>query len=143
MCSTLVVILDSSAVAAVSHYGALQGLDKQETVQKYGKEQVNVWRRSYDIPPPPVDVTSSHYPGNDIKYQSIPAAAAIRTESLKVSYAVPVLTAVSTRLSLASFNIHPSSLYLRVLLLVSDYSGSRGAFLPVLHRPFDQVSRLP
>jgi hypothetical protein len=47
------------------HYGALQGLDKQETVDKYGKDQVLIWRRSYDIPPPVVDRSSPHHPGND------------------------------------------------------------------------------
>ena len=47
------------------HYGALQGLDKQETVDKYGKDQVLVWRRSYDVPPPVVDRSSEHHPGND------------------------------------------------------------------------------
>jgi 2,3-bisphosphoglycerate-dependent phosphoglycerate mutase len=50
------------------HYGALQGLDKQETVDKYGKDQVLVWRRSYDIPPPPVDKASEHHPANDPRY---------------------------------------------------------------------------
>ena len=47
---------------------AVQGLDKQETVDKYGKDQVLVWRRSYDIPPPPVDKTSEHHPANDPRY---------------------------------------------------------------------------
>ena len=50
------------------HYGSLQGLDKQETVDKYGKDQVLVWRRSYDIPPPTVDKTSEHHPANDPRY---------------------------------------------------------------------------
>jgi 2,3-bisphosphoglycerate-dependent phosphoglycerate mutase len=50
------------------HYGALQGLDKQMTVDKYGKDQVLVWRRSYDVPPPTVDTTSEHHPANDPRY---------------------------------------------------------------------------
>jgi len=50
------------------HYGALQGLDKQETVDKYGKDQVLIWRRSYDVPPPVVDKTSPHHPANDERY---------------------------------------------------------------------------
>jgi 2,3-bisphosphoglycerate-dependent phosphoglycerate mutase len=50
------------------HYGALQGLDKQETVDKYGKDQVLVWRRSYDTPPPVVDKSSPHHPANDPRY---------------------------------------------------------------------------
>mmetsp|Transcript_2572 Transcript_2572/g.3644 ORF Transcript_2572/g.3644 Transcript_2572/m.3644 type:complete len:287 (-) Transcript_2572:214-1074(-) len=51
------------------HYGNLQGLDKQETVDKYGKDQVLVWRRSYDIPPPIVDKSSPHHPSNDPRYE--------------------------------------------------------------------------
>mmetsp|Transcript_7584 Transcript_7584/g.9349 ORF Transcript_7584/g.9349 Transcript_7584/m.9349 type:complete len:284 (+) Transcript_7584:75-926(+) len=50
------------------HYGALQGLDKQETVDKYGKDQVLIWRRSYDIPPPVVDKSNEHHPANDPRY---------------------------------------------------------------------------
>jgi len=64
------------------HYGALQGLNKQETVEKFGIEQVTIWRRSYDVPPPPCDEDSEHAPSNDPKYWSNPAAAQIRTESL-------------------------------------------------------------
>jgi len=52
------------------HYGSLQGLDKQETVDKYGKDQVLVWRRSYDVPPPVVDKSSPHHPSNDPRYAS-------------------------------------------------------------------------
>lgn len=66
------------------HYGALQGLDKQETVAKYGIDQVTVWRRSYDIPPPPCEKTSEHYPANIEKYKSVPESHTIDTESLKV-----------------------------------------------------------
>ena len=46
----------------------MQGLDKQETVDKFGKDQVLVWRRSYDVPPPTVDRTSPHHPDNDPRY---------------------------------------------------------------------------
>lgn len=67
------------------HYGALQGLDKQETVQKYGKEQVLVWRRSYDIPPPPCDSGSPMLPANDEKYAAFPEAQKVTTESLKTT----------------------------------------------------------
>lgn len=67
------------------HYGALQGLDKQETVKKFGKEQVQVWRRSYDIPPPALEDSSEMLPAKDVKYQHIPEAAAVRTESLKIT----------------------------------------------------------
>lgn len=65
------------------HYGGLQGLNKQETVDKYGKDQVLIWRRSYDTPPPECDITSSHYPLNDPKYKALNLQ--IRTESLKTT----------------------------------------------------------
>lgn len=67
------------------HYGALQGLDKKATVDKYGTEQVNIWRRSYNIPPPACDSSSPHSPSNDDKYKGIPAAEAVRTESLETT----------------------------------------------------------
>lgn len=63
------------------HYGALQGLDKQETVDKYGKDQVLVWRRSYDTPPPPVDLKNEHHPANDPRYAGFEFADEF-TESL-------------------------------------------------------------
>jgi 2,3-bisphosphoglycerate-dependent phosphoglycerate mutase len=66
------------------HYGALQGLNKQETVDKYGLEQVTQWRRSYDIPPPACQEDSPHCPSKIPKYAGIADAAAVRTESLKV-----------------------------------------------------------
>lgn len=50
------------------HYGSLQGLNKAETAQKYGDEQVLVWRRSYDIPPPPMNKEDEGYAGNDRRY---------------------------------------------------------------------------
>ncbi|KAH8048398.1 phosphopyruvate hydratase [Aureococcus anophagefferens] len=56
------------------HYGSLQGLDKAETVEKHGKDQVQVWRRSYDVPPPDVAGDSEHHPANDAV---IPKAGAV------------------------------------------------------------------
>jgi 2,3-bisphosphoglycerate-dependent phosphoglycerate mutase len=67
------------------HYGALQGLDKQQTVQKFGKEQVLVWRRSYDVPPPACEPGSPMLPANDPKYAGLAEAQAIATESLKTT----------------------------------------------------------
>jgi 2,3-bisphosphoglycerate-dependent phosphoglycerate mutase len=67
------------------HYGALQGLNKQETVDKHGKEQVLVWRRSYDIPPPPIDESSEYFPGNDPMYAGVPKSELPKTESLKLT----------------------------------------------------------
>lgn len=53
------------------HYGTLQGLNKSETAEKYGDEQVLQWRRSYDIPPPPIDKSDSRWSGNDPNYSNI------------------------------------------------------------------------
>merc|ERR1712129_501551 len=64
------------------HYGALQGLDKQDTVDKYGIDQVTIWRRSYDVPPPDTDLNSPMWPGNDAKYAKIDKAVLPTTESL-------------------------------------------------------------
>jgi 2,3-bisphosphoglycerate-dependent phosphoglycerate mutase len=67
------------------HYGGLQGLNKQETVDKYGKDQVLIWRRSYDIPPPDIDEDSEYYPGNDPMYKDVPKEDLPKAESLKLT----------------------------------------------------------
>mmetsp|Transcript_10341 Transcript_10341/g.22997 ORF Transcript_10341/g.22997 Transcript_10341/m.22997 type:complete len:257 (-) Transcript_10341:1153-1923(-) len=67
------------------HYGGLQGLNKQETVDKHGKEQVLVWRRSYDIPPPDIDESSEYFPGNDPMYKDVPVEDLPKAESLKLT----------------------------------------------------------
>jgi len=67
------------------HYGALQGLNKQETVDKHGKEQVLIWRRSYDIPPPAVTRDSEHFPGNDKRYKDVDPDILPLTESLELT----------------------------------------------------------
>jgi 2,3-bisphosphoglycerate-dependent phosphoglycerate mutase len=65
------------------HYGALQGLNKAETAEKHGEEQVKVWRRSYDVPPPALDKKDPRYPGHDPRYKSLDDKDVPRTESLK------------------------------------------------------------
>lgn len=65
------------------HYGALQGLDKKATSDKYGAEQTKVWRRSYDTPPPPVDITSPEHPSHDPRYRLLPPDVLPATECLK------------------------------------------------------------
>ena len=67
------------------HYGALQGLNKGETAAKYGEEQVHVWRRSYDIPPPPLDSDDERHPSHDARYSGIDDLPA--TESLATTLA--------------------------------------------------------
>lgn len=64
------------------HYGALQGLDKAETAARHGADQVQIWRRSYDIPPPAVDVDDDRHPRFDARYGEQDAALLPATESL-------------------------------------------------------------
>ncbi|MDZ7599144.1 MAG: 2,3-diphosphoglycerate-dependent phosphoglycerate mutase [Desulfobacterales bacterium] len=65
------------------HYGALQGLNKAETAARHGEEQVHVWRRSYDIPPPPLDPGDERHPGRDPRYRDLAPEEVPCTESLK------------------------------------------------------------
>jgi 2,3-bisphosphoglycerate-dependent phosphoglycerate mutase len=65
------------------HYGALQGLDKAETARQYGDEQVRLWRRSYDTPPPRLDPSDERFPGRDRRYAGLADADLPRSESLK------------------------------------------------------------
>lgn len=71
------------------HYGALQGLNKSETAAKHGEDQVKIWRRSYDIPPPPLDASDERHPSHDRRYavHGVPAADLPATESLKETVA--------------------------------------------------------
>lgn len=64
------------------HYGALQGLNKAETAEKYGKEQVHIWRRSADVRPPELDKSDARYPGNDPKYKDLTDAQLPLSEHL-------------------------------------------------------------
>jgi 2,3-bisphosphoglycerate-dependent phosphoglycerate mutase len=65
------------------HYGALQGLNKAETAAKHGEAQTKIWRRSYDIPPPPLAADDPRHPSRDPRYASLPPADVPATESLK------------------------------------------------------------
>jgi 2,3-bisphosphoglycerate-dependent phosphoglycerate mutase len=65
------------------HYGALQGLNKAQTAAKYGDEQVLVWRRSYDVPPPALEKSDSRYAGADPRYRGLTPAELPLTECLK------------------------------------------------------------
>jgi 2,3-bisphosphoglycerate-dependent phosphoglycerate mutase len=65
------------------HYGALQGLDKAETVRRHGEEQVLVWRRSYDVPPPPLEAGDPRHPRFDARYARVDPARLPVAESLK------------------------------------------------------------
>jgi 2,3-bisphosphoglycerate-dependent phosphoglycerate mutase len=65
------------------HYGALQGLNKTQTVEQHGAEQVKIWRRSYDIPPPPLSLADPQHPRFDRRYAGVPASELPASESLK------------------------------------------------------------
>ena len=64
-------------------YGDLTGLNKKETAERFGAEQVKIWRRSYDTPPPPIDTTSQYWPGNDNEYAHIKEEDIPLSECLK------------------------------------------------------------
>ena len=65
------------------HYGALQGLNKAQTVEQHGEAQVKVWRRSYDIPPPPLSQDDPRHPRFDPRYADVAPASLPASESLK------------------------------------------------------------
>lgn len=67
------------------HYGNLQGLNKAEMAEKYGEAQVKIWRRSYDVPPPPLASTDERHPRFDPRYASLAPEQLPATESLKIT----------------------------------------------------------
>jgi 2,3-bisphosphoglycerate-dependent phosphoglycerate mutase len=67
------------------HYGSLQGLNKSETAKKFGEDQVKVWRRSFDIPPPPLDVNDAMHPRFERRYAHLDPVVLPSTESLKIT----------------------------------------------------------
>jgi 2,3-bisphosphoglycerate-dependent phosphoglycerate mutase len=93
---TLEIVLDAMGLSEIPvikawqlnerHYGALQGLNKPETVAKYGKEQVDIWRRSYDIPPPSLEKTDPRHPTNDPVYKNVDPSLLPSSECLKDTY---------------------------------------------------------
>jgi 2,3-bisphosphoglycerate-dependent phosphoglycerate mutase len=93
---TLEIVLDVMGLSQIPvikawqlnerHYGALQGLNKPETVAKYGEEQVTIWRRSYDIPPPKLEKTDPRHPSNDPVYKNVDPSLLPSTECLKDTY---------------------------------------------------------
>ena len=65
------------------HYGALQGLNKKETSERYGDEQVKLWRRSYDVPPPPLESGDERHASRDVRYAGLPPELIPASECLK------------------------------------------------------------
>jgi len=76
------------------HYGALQGLNKAETAAKYGDEQVHIWRRSYDIPPPPLDASDERHPAHDPRYAGIAGLPATESLATTLDRVLPCWTEV-------------------------------------------------
>jgi len=68
------------------HYGALQGLNKAETAEKYGEDQVKEWRRGYAVKPPAVEEAHEYHPGNDARYQEVHPSVLPTGESLDDTY---------------------------------------------------------
>ncbi|MGH9800744.1 MAG: 2,3-diphosphoglycerate-dependent phosphoglycerate mutase [Blastocatellia bacterium] len=68
------------------HYGALQGLNKAKTAAKFSDDQIKIWRRSYDIPPPPLKISDNRYPGNDPRYADLDESELPLTECLKDTF---------------------------------------------------------
>ena len=68
------------------HYGALQGLNKTETADEHGEDQVLIWRRSYSIPPPALTEDSKYYPGSDLRYVALDKSKLPLTECLEDTY---------------------------------------------------------
>ncbi|MFA6016984.1 MAG: 2,3-diphosphoglycerate-dependent phosphoglycerate mutase [Patescibacteria group bacterium] len=93
---TLEIVLDAMGLSQIPvikawqlnerHYGALQGLNKPETVAKYGEKQVTIWRRSYDIPPPSLEKTDPRHPANDPVYKDVDPSLLPSSECLKDTY---------------------------------------------------------
>ncbi len=67
------------------HYGELQGLNKAQTVEKHGADQVKIWRRSYDIPPPPLSLDDKRHPRFERRYANLKPEQLPATESLKTT----------------------------------------------------------
>lgn len=109
------------------HYGGLTGLNKKETAEKHGEEQVKIWRRSYDTPPPPLDPASPYNPARDPRYRGL-GGKMPTTESLKTTLerVVPLWNAeIAPRLKQGESLIiaaHGNSLraLVKLLLQVSD-----------------------
>ena len=112
------------------HYGALQGLDKAQTVAKHGADQVKVWRRSYDIPPPPLDPSHAQHPRFDRRYAEVDPAELPSSESLKDTLArvLPYWNARIAPELVAGRNV-----------LVAAHGNSLRAMVKMLDRMTDQA----
>ena len=100
------------------HYGALQGLNKDETRKKYSEEQVKLWRRSVDTRPPALDITDPRYPGNDPKYKDLPKEELPLTENL--------IDTINRVISYWNSDIKPNLLNGKKIIIVAHGNSLRG-----------------
>jgi 2,3-bisphosphoglycerate-dependent phosphoglycerate mutase len=116
------------------HYGALQGRNKAEMVQQYGEQQVMLWRRSYDVPPPPLDAAAVSAQAADPRYQGMPPDVLPRAESL--AYA-------SARLLPYWYDVIVPDLRTGGCVLVVSHGNTLRALVKYLDSiPDDQIARL-
>ena len=116
------------------HYGMLQGLNKSETAQKYGDEQVLIWRRSYDVAPPPLAEDDPANPKWDPRYKGVPDNELPRTESLK--------EAIDRMIPYWEGTILPSLRPLDKILIVAHGNTLRGMIKYLKNIPNDQLLSL-
>ena len=116
------------------HYGALQGLNKQDTRDKYGDEQVLIWRRSADVRPPALDEDDKRYPGNDLKYADLRKDELPKTENL--------LDTISRVLVYWNESIKPVVLDNKKVIIVAHGNSLRGLVKYLDDLSDDEVMKL-
>lgn len=116
------------------HYGALQGLNKQDTRDKYGDEQVLIWRRSADVRPPALDEDDERFPGNDLKYADLRKDELPKTENL--------LDTVSRVLVYWNESIKPVVLDNKKVIIVAHGNSLRGLVKYLDNLSDDEVMKL-
>jgi 2,3-bisphosphoglycerate-dependent phosphoglycerate mutase len=119
------------------HYGALQGLNKKELAEQYGVDQVFVWRRSYDVPPPALELDDPRHPRFDVRYADIPADALPATECLKdvVVRMMPYWNDVIIPQLLAGQTVLVAAHGNSLRALVKELDGISDADIPALNIP--------
>lgn len=116
------------------HYGALQGLNKADTAQKFGDEQVHIWRRSYDVEPPALTTEDPRFPGKEEMYASLSSDELPLTESLRdaIGRVRPCWEEV----------IAPALEHFDTLLVVAHGNSLRGLTMMLRHLSPDEVMKL-
>lgn len=116
------------------HYGALQGLNKADTANKYGEEQVHIWRRSFDVLPPLLTPDDPRYPGNDPKYAALSADELPLAESLQDTIAR--VRACWQECIIPQLSIHDT------VLIAAHGNSLRGLAMLIEHLTAEQVMEL-